>query len=209
MQDPQNISMPNRPRSVGAIIGLIVGIVALLGSWVPIFNNFAFILALVGLVFSIVGLVGVLRGKKSGKGLSIAAVIVCVLSCAVVLGTQSMFSATLDAASGDVTEDVATAESNDSKRPAEEAKYVISGEKMTKDSYSVKIAGTFTNNTDEDMNSVSIEYVLYDKDGTQVDTAFATTSNLKAGGTWKFEAIGMSSDPSDVKKFERADVTAY
>lgn len=208
MQDPQNISTPNQPRSVGAIIGLIVGIVALLGSWVPIFNNFAFILALVGLVFSIVGLVGVLRGKKSGKGLSIAAVIVCVLSCAVVLGTQSMFSAVLDAASGDVTEDVTTAESNDSKQPAEEAKYVISGEKMTKDSYSQTIAGTFTNNTDEEMEYVSIEYILLDKNGDQLGTAIAATNNLKAGGTWKFEAVGFE-DSDKVKKYERADVTAY
>lgn len=208
MQDPQNISMPNQPRSVGAIIGLIVGIVALLGSWVPIFNNFAFILALVGLVFSIVGLVGVLRGKKSGKGLSIAAVIVCVLSCVVVLGTQSMFSAALDAASGDVTEDVATTDSGDSQQAAEEAKYVISGEKMTKDSYSQTIAGTFTNNTDEEMEYVSIEYILLDKNGDQLGTAIAVTNNLKAGGTWKFEAVGFE-DSDKVKKFERADVTAY
>ena len=86
----------SRPRSVAAIVGLALGVLAIVMSWMPIINNFAFVIGGIGLVFAIVGLVGVLRGKKAGKGLAIAALVVNVLSIAIVLGTQSMYSAALD-----------------------------------------------------------------------------------------------------------------
>ena len=65
----------SRPRSVAAIVGLVLGVLAIVMSWMPIINNFAFVIGGIGLVFAIVGLVGVLRGKKAGKGLAIAALI--------------------------------------------------------------------------------------------------------------------------------------
>ncbi len=43
-------------------------------------------------------MVGISKSKKSGKGLAIAAIVICVVSGAVVLGTQSMYSAALDSA---------------------------------------------------------------------------------------------------------------
>lgn len=88
--------MGSKSRSVAAIVGLVLGILAIVMSWMPIINNFAFVIGGIGLVFAIVGLVGVLRGKKAGKGLAIAALVVNVLSIAIMLGTQSMYSAALD-----------------------------------------------------------------------------------------------------------------
>lgn len=72
-----------------AIAGFVLGCVALFTSFIPIVNNLSFVLALLGLIFAIVGLVGVVKGKKSGKGLAIAALAICVVSGAVVLATQS------------------------------------------------------------------------------------------------------------------------
>ena len=43
------------------------------------------------------------KGRKSGKGLAIAAIVICVVSGVVVLGTQSMYSATLDSATSSTT----------------------------------------------------------------------------------------------------------
>ena len=79
-----------------AITGLVIGIVALCTSFLPIINNFSALLAVLGLVFAVVGLVSTLRGKKSGKGLAIAGVIICVVSFAVVLYTQSVYSKAVD-----------------------------------------------------------------------------------------------------------------
>lgn len=83
-------------RSAASIVALVLGIIAILMSWMPIINNFAFVFGALGFIFGIVGLVGVLRGKKLGRGIAIAALIVNVLSIAIVLGTQSMYSAALD-----------------------------------------------------------------------------------------------------------------
>lgn len=92
--------MPPIPQSKSgmAIAGFVLGIIALLTSFSPIINNLSFFLAIFGLIFGIVGMVGISKGKKSGKGFAIAAIVICVVSGAVVLGTQSMYSAALDSA---------------------------------------------------------------------------------------------------------------
>ena len=65
-----------------------------------------------------------------------------------------------------------------------------------------------TNNTDKEQSYIQIEYVLYDADGNQVGTALANTNHLKAGGTWKFEAISTVS-PDQVASWERSDVSGF
>ena len=98
-QHPQPAQqMPPIPQSKSgmAIAGFVLGIIALLTSFLPIINNFSFFLAILGMIFGIVGMVGIMKGKKSGKGLAIAAIVICVVSGVVVLGTQSMYSGALD-----------------------------------------------------------------------------------------------------------------
>ncbi len=87
-----------------AIAGLVVGILALVSSWVPIINNFSFVLALIGAILAIVGVVSTVRGKKAGRGLAIAALVVNVVAIVVVLATQSAYSNAIDeATTTDVT----------------------------------------------------------------------------------------------------------
>ena len=86
----------NKPTSAAAIVGLVLlGILAIVTSWIPIVNNLSFMIGAIGLVFSIVGVVGTVRGTKGGKGLAIAALVVNVLSLVIVLGLQSAWSAAL------------------------------------------------------------------------------------------------------------------
>ena len=75
-----------------AIAGLVLGLIALLTSFIPIVNNISFFLALLGLIFSIVGLVACKRKTRNGLGLAVAALIICIVSGAIVLGTQSLYS---------------------------------------------------------------------------------------------------------------------
>ena len=84
-----------KTTSAMAIAGLVLGILALLSSWIPIINNLSFLIALLGLIFSSVGLVATSRGTRSGKGMAIAALVINVIACVVVLGTQSLFAAAL------------------------------------------------------------------------------------------------------------------
>lgn len=78
-----------------AIAGLVLAIIALLVSFVPIVNNGAFVLGLVGAVFTIVGIVQTGKGKRRGRGTAVAGLIVAVLALVIVLVTQSMYSAAI------------------------------------------------------------------------------------------------------------------
>lgn len=205
--------------SGAAIAGLVLGIIAAVSSWIPIVNNFSFILAVVGLVISLVGLVGTMRGKRAGKGLAVAALVINVVAAGVVLATQSAMSAAIDEATSGVvsTENVSVqdqaqdAHAQDAQGDAstgDSESYSITDVNMTGDDYSVTITGSFTNNSSEEVSYVQLSYRLLDADGAQIGTAYANTNNLPAGGTWKFEATGFQ-PLSDVASYELADVTGF
>lgn len=97
--------------------------------------------------------------------------------------------------------------------PAEQAepaaKYEITEEAVdTSNPYSTKITGKLTNNSGRDVGYIQVEYVIYDAEGNQVGTGWANTNNLKAGGTWKYEAITMVA-PEDFASYELAGVTGF
>ncbi|MCI5949584.1 MAG: FxLYD domain-containing protein [Parolsenella sp.] len=207
----QQTNNPQKGKSAASIVALVLGIIALVTSFLPIINNLSFVLALVGAVFAVIGLVGVLRGKKGGRGFSIAAVVVNVLAIAIVLGTQSAYSSAIDEATKGAisTEDGSSvAAASTSAESATADKYSIADEQMTGDDYTTTISGTFTNLTDSQLGYVSVSYNLFDADGNQLGTAYANTSNLDAGGTWKFEAVGMY-DQAKVASYKLADVTGF
>ena len=70
-----------------AIAGLVLGIIAAITSFLPIINNLSAIIAIIGGIFAVISLIGALRGKHNAKGLSIAGVVLAVVSFAVVLAT--------------------------------------------------------------------------------------------------------------------------
>lgn len=208
----------HRALSGMAVAGLVLGVVALLTSFLPIINNLAFLFALLGLALAIVGLVGVLKGKRVGKGIAIGAMVVNALSLVVVLATQAMFSSVLDEASkalnegGVSTEDVSVVSDTSSTEDADSAavdetpKYTIEGETMTADQFSTKITGSLTNNTDQEVGYLQVSYMLYDADGARIGTAWANVNNLAAGETWKFEAVCFEEGVVDYKL---AEVTGF
>lgn len=207
------MSEQQAPRSVAAIVALVLGVIALISSWVPIINNLSFVFALVGVVFAVVGLVGTLRGKKSGRGLAIASTVVNVVAVAIVLATQSAYSAAIDeAASGTVqTSDetsVAAPAAGETTSAESADKYSIDGEELTGDAYSCKISGVYTNKAGKDLNYVQVSYNLFDADGNQIGTALANANNLADGGTWKFEAFG-SAAVDEVASYKIGDVTGF
>lgn len=215
---PSHVHDAPLTTSAMAITGLIVGIVGLLGSAIPILNNIAFFIALLGLIFGIVGLVGVMRGKRKGKGLAIAAVVISVIAIVVVLTTQSLYSAAIDEVTADTSFSTAkqvklsqSSESPNSNDATDDqtSAYAISNVHLdTSDGLFPYIKGDLTNNTDSNFEYVSVEYVLYDKDGKQIDTAVDYTNGLKAGGTWSFEAAILE-DADKVDSYELYDVTYW
>jgi hypothetical protein len=83
-----------------AIAALVLGIIAVVLSWVPIVNNFAAFLAVIGLVFGIIGIVKTgAKGRKKGRGLAIAGTVLSIVAIIVTFGTQAFYGKTLDKAS--------------------------------------------------------------------------------------------------------------
>lgn len=209
--DPTTPTSGSLPRSGLSIAALVLGIIALLTSFLPIINNLSAFLAFIGLILGIIGMVGIAKGKKGGKGMGIAALIICVLSIVIVLATQRLYSAALNNASVSVTAGSSStaSASASSSSSSESADYTIADETLDKsNSYMPVITGTLTNNGTTDKSYVGITYNLYDADGNQIGNAYANTNNLKAGSTWKFQAT-CTVDASKIAKFERAEVTGW
>lgn len=80
--------------------------------------------------------------------------------------------------------------------------------KVEIDSSYITIHGTLINNRAEELSYVHITYRLTDKSGAQIGTASDVTSNLQAGGKWRFKATGsMTSD--DIHSYSIADLKVY
>lgn len=93
------------PKKSGlAIAGMVLGIVAIATSFLPIINNGSFFLALIGLIFAIVGMVSIRKGKSSGMGMAVAGLVLSIVAIVVVLGSQAFYSAVIDEASNQATQ---------------------------------------------------------------------------------------------------------
>ena len=68
------------------------------------------------------------------------------------------------------------------------------------------ITGIIKNTSGSDKETIMISFTLYDADGNNIGTALATTSNLKDGGTWKFEAMILE---DGMATFELDEVTGF
>ena len=90
-QPPQGAPVPPpmqgyqpKPSVALAITALVLGILGVLGSWVPLLGILSGVLALIGLIVGIVALIKVKRGTAGGKGIAIAGVMLNVLAIIVV-----------------------------------------------------------------------------------------------------------------------------
>lgn len=173
-------SATKAPKSIAAIVGLILGIIALVLSAMPIINNFAFILGVVGLIFGIVGVVGTRDKKKSGKGIAVASVIVAALACVIVLASQAVYSAALDEAgaqldkaTGDATEEIL----------GSEVDVTLGDLTMKKGSYGMVESSmpiTVKNLTDES-HSYQIQVEAVNASGDRITQDYAYMNDLAAG----------------------------
>lgn len=125
-------------RKVLGILAIIFGALALLGSWMPIINNFSFILAILALIF---GIIGFLVNRKRPKTLAIIGTVLSIVSIAIVLGTQAMYAKSLDKLSKDIEQSVtSTSSSSDSSQKEKDDKF-----NWTKEQFDALVTGDITN----------------------------------------------------------------
>lgn len=94
---PASHQNTDRKMSGLAVTGLVLGIIGVCLSFIPVINNVAFALGVVGTVFGIIGIVQ--TGKKKahkGRGMAIVAVVLSVLAIVFTLVAQQSASDTID-----------------------------------------------------------------------------------------------------------------
>jgi len=89
---------------------MVLGIIALLLSWIPIINNVAAIIAIVGLGLGIPALVRARRGTHNGTGLAITGLVTSLLAIVLVIVTQLLFVKAIDEVEASINESLAEAE---------------------------------------------------------------------------------------------------
>lgn len=162
-----------KPLSVAAIVGTVLGAIAVLTSFMPIINNGSFILALVGVVVAVVGLVGVLRGKKRNKPLAFIALALNVVAIVMVLATQSMYSAAIDDATNGPA--VTSTSESDHADQASDDQAADQASDANATNLSVGTAATLDNGLTVSVDSVATGLTNFD--GTAVTCVRVTYTN--------------------------------
>ena len=125
-------------RKVLGILAIIFGALALLGSWMPIINNFSFILAILALIF---GLIGFVINRKRPKTLAIIGTVLAIVSMVIVLVAQSMYARVLNDAAKNVEDTVSSVSSSiESSQKEEDDKF-----NWTKEQFDALVTGDIAN----------------------------------------------------------------
>lgn len=213
MSDSQT-SMPPRgtqpqPKrlTVCGVVGVVFGALGLLLSFIPIINNFAAVLGVIGTILAIVALVGTFRGKKHGKAVAIVAATLSVLAVVITLAMQSATSKALDEAFDGSSSTSSTTDADGQAKGGDTAK--ASGTQdmegdVDSGNYHVKLVSVsktgadyegkatvvltyeLTNNKTENSNFMDVNVRAF-QNGRQLDTAiFAETpEGYDAGSSMK------------------------
>ncbi len=208
LYQPPQAASPHKSTTAMGIVSLVLGVLAIVSSWMPIVNNFSALLGLLGIVFGIIGIVGVVRGKKSGKAIAIAGTALNAVAIVVVLATQSMYGAAIDDAlgtSGPSSNDSAASQPAEASQAqhdgsSDQQKYAVSiDDALVTTDYdgnsALVVTFSWTNNSDETVSFASCIYPKCFQNGVQLDSAFVTsgfdstgyTNELKPGASNSFQ----------------------
>lgn len=194
---------PAKGMSGMGVAALVLGIVGIVGSWIPILNNISAFIAALGVIFGIIGIVSIARsnGQKGGKGIAIAGTIVSVVAIIVVLATQSLYGKALDSASDSL--DKATGEATEE----------ILGTDVTVDfaSYAVEskdygsqgsLAVTVTNKADA-AKSYTVHFEAVDASGTRIQDDYVYANSLGVGQSTVSNIFNAFTD-DEIAKYQNA-----
>lgn len=109
---------PAKSTSGMGITSLVLGILAFLSSFIPLLNILSFPLVILGLLFAVIGLVGIKKGKHIGKGVTLAGLILCLLALVITVVMYVAAAAVSDGASSSNPSDETTSSSSSATQDA-------------------------------------------------------------------------------------------
>ena len=93
---PQQFPVEAASSSGLAITALVLGCVSIATSFIPIVNYGSFVLAIIGMIFAIAGIVATRERRKKGRGMAVAGLLLGIASIGIVIAAQSYYGMVLD-----------------------------------------------------------------------------------------------------------------
>ncbi len=137
----------------------------------------------------------------------IAIVVIIVLG--VIFSPKEEKAKVVDKPTSETSQEAAKEETKEEAKPEEKVAYEITDLKVDESGFTPKATGILKNNTDSDKSYIQITFAVKDKDGNKLGTAMANINNLKAGETWKFEAMSFSTDEGQVIDLDDYEVSGF
>lgn len=191
--------------------GMVLGIIAICTSFIPFINNLSFIMAILALIFGIIGVV-----KKSGIGKAIAAIILSILAGIFTISAQNSLSNSLNQTFDEINKNVDKAVGNSTEEILKnDADITLGNLEINKDEYGLtdtKLNVKVTNKTSE-KKSFSIHIEAVDSTGARIEDDYVYANDLASGQTQEFKTFTLiSSDKIETMKnatFKMVDVSMF
>lgn len=196
--------MKEQHKSGLATAGMVLGIIAIVGSWIPFLNVVSIIIGALAVIFGLIPLV-----KKKSVGKAVTGVVLGVLSIVIAIAMLVAASKAVDEAlktapqTSQQTTDEKTADD-----PKKERLTLDKGWKIDKSNpYMTKVTGTVSNNSDQPVNGyIQITFSALDADKANVGDCLANANTVDGNGKWKFEAM-CSGENIDTVRFK--EITGF
>jgi hypothetical protein len=93
---PQPQQPPAQKGNGLAVAALVLGIIALVFCWIPFLNVLSIVLGVIGLGLGVPGLIGTLRGRRSGKGVAITGVVLSAVAIIAAIAISAAVTVAVD-----------------------------------------------------------------------------------------------------------------
>ncbi len=209
----QKVEIVDDKRSGLATASMVLGIIAIIGCWIPFINIFSIIMGFIGLALGIPAFIVLLTKKKGSMGKTIAGLVLCLLTViiginmnieagkAVNKGVQDLNNS-IDEISGNKTEDILKndIDVNFGTYTTDGNQYYESG----------KLEVTVKNKTDK-VQSYTISIEALDSNGIRILTDTVYISDLGAGQSAKYDTfnLGSVSNLKTATTFKVYEVSKY
>lgn len=198
------IEMVNDKRSGLATAGMVLGIIAIVGCWIPFLNIFSIIMGFVGVALALPAFIMYLVKKKGSLGKSLAGLVLCVI--AIIVGI-SMNNSAVNIIQENI-ESNTTEEILKNDVDVSFSEYIIDSGGYLE---SGKVEVTVSNKSSE-THSFWVFIEALDSEGNRIDTSVMYANNLAANQSSKedkFYSLGGSIDKFKDATFRVYDVSKY
>ncbi len=209
---------PRGPGKGLAIAALVLGIVALLGSWIPLFGFFFAFLGVIAIGLGVAGAVQASKGRAGGKGMAIAGAVLGAVSIVLSIVAFILFLSVMERGASAFEDEMNSFES--SIAAPEESTEDILANNLDVEFSQLEITGdtnfpdtrlpvTLTNTGSTPASfTVSLSAV---SGGIEVDSDFVSTGTLQPGASETQDTFELALDAEELSTatFEVVDVTMY